>query len=216
MKSKIFHSSQYKKIQTDIKNRLNKFSREELGIARTVRESGDRISNAVTKEASDILKKISTKFTASEGSKAMEAFTFWDQDRLEYHVDIITHRIEAKFSMPNITSVDRLQKLYEADKAFFITSVIDYSTNSKKDNVSRVTMVPIEFLSWKCLRIGSLGTGQLQIKKASEIVVDTRKTRKDWMLEFADNLLDFYINQSKKIVGYMDKANKLKKEWREK
>ena len=33
-------------------------------------------------------------------------------------------------------------------------------------------------------------------------------------IDFSDKLNDFYINEAKKIVGRLDKANKLKNEWK--
>jgi hypothetical protein len=59
-----------------------------------------------------------------------------------------------------------------------------------------------------------LGTGQIQIKNAKIIKFNEFYSRKTWMIEFSDRLNDFYINEAKKIVGRLDKSNRLKSGWK--
>jgi len=65
--------------------------------------------------------------------------------------------------------------------------------------IDTVTFVPIEFISWDCLTLGSLGWGQIQIANANTVILSPRNKRKKWMVEMCDNLLDFYPKEMLKI-----------------
>lgn len=216
MKSRIFHSKQYESLQKKFVAALNNRAATELGVKRTPRESGDRISKIVREEAINVLGSLATRVEPSTKAKAMETFTFWDDDDLEYHVDVITHRIETSFNMPNITSVDRLINFYADDQKYFIVLIVDYESKAQKNHIKNVTLAPIEFLQWDCLTIGDLGTGQLQIKKAKDIRIDVGHSRKSWMIEFADQVNAFNVKKAKKAVSFLEISNKLKKTWKSK
>ena len=194
---------------------LNSRSKKELGIlAKTgVRETTYKITQSLNSAISSILGKTPTFSTSA---KAMENFSFSDDEKLKYLVNIVTHRVETKFNMPNLTSVDRLINLYKSDKRYFIILLISYEVTKNTNFIKEVHFKPIEFFSWDCLRLGALGTGQIQIKKAKEVVIEQNLSRKEWILEFCDKMNDFYINEAKKTVTRLDRANKLKKEWKPK
>ena len=213
MKSKLFHTNDFKAIEKKIKDFLNSQSKNTLGIATntSVRTSGDQIPSVIKSEISNILGK---PVEFPESRKSMYNFSFSDEDKLKYHVNVVTHRIETKFNMPNITSVDRLIELYKNDKNYFIILMISYEASKSNNYIKEVHFKPIDFFSWDCLGLGALGVGQIQIKKAKHVVIIQNYSRKAWMIDFSDRLNDFYINEAKKIVGRLDKASKLKKEWK--
>jgi len=59
--------------------------------------------------------------------------------------------------MPNLTSVERLARLYEDDTNYFVVLMVTYEIDKLKARVSGVLFVPVEFLGWDCLTIGALG-----------------------------------------------------------
>jgi len=114
--------------------------------------------------------------------------------------------------MPNLTSVERLARFYEDDKNYFVILVVAYNLNDTHVEVSKVHFIPIEFLSWKCLTIGALGWGQIQIANSNNIII-VPQSRKKWMLELCDTLFDFYPSEIGKIKERIDYFKKVKSRW---
>jgi hypothetical protein len=79
-----------------------------------------------------------------------------------------------------------------------------------------VNFLPIEFLSWKCLTIGALGWGQIQIANSEKLIIEAGKSRRSWMLEFCDNVLAFYPREMNKIAYRMDHFEKVRAFWESK
>lgn len=65
--------------------------------------------------------------------------------------------------------------------------------------IEQATFVPIEFLGWDCLTIGALGWGQIQIANSNRITINPQYSRKSWMIEFCDTMLEFYPKEIAKI-----------------
>jgi len=97
----------------------------------------------------------------------MADLAFNDREGNYYVIDVKTHRLDTKFNMPNLTSVQRLARFYEDDKNYFVILAVAYSVVELQIKVERVHFVPIEFLSWDCLTIGALGWGQIQIANSN-------------------------------------------------
>ena len=57
------------------------------------------------------------------------------------------------------------------------------------------------------------GTGQIQIKNASEIIKINKYSRKDWMNDFAEYLIAFYVKENDKLSVRLLKANSTRVEW---
>lgn len=118
--------------------------------------------------------------------------------------------------MPNLTSVERLTRFYEDDNNYFVVLTVAYNIIGTKVKVETVHFVPIEFLSWECLTIGALGWGQIQIANSNNIIVTPKNTRKKWMLEFCDIMLEFYPKEITKIDKRIKHFEKVKKAWEKK
>lgn len=147
----------------------------------------------------------------------MADLAFTDKNDLYYVVDVKTHRLETKFNMPNLTSVERLSRFYEDDKNHFIVLMVAYNILSgTRIKVERVSFVPIDFLSWDCLTIGALGWGQIQIANANQIIVNPGYSRKKWMLELCDVLFEFYPREVEKVKSRIEYFKKVKSRWKEK
>jgi hypothetical protein len=143
----------------------------------------------------------------------MADLAFKDELRNYYVVDVKTHREETAFNMPNLTSVDRLARFYEDDANFFVMLMVKYRVTGTKVRVSKVHFIPIEYLKWSCLTIGALGAGQIQIANSKHIEIDPTKTRRSWMLEFCDTVLQFYPREISKITKRIGKFQKVREFW---
>ena len=216
-KSKIFYTDVYKELEKKIKIFLNK--QTDFLSPRTVnspRAVGDAIENILVENFGTILGDLSKEYSSQFARRAMADLAFADKDDFYYVVDVKTHRIDTKFNMPNLTSVERLSRFYEDDKNYFTVLKVNYKVENPKVVVYKVTFVPIEFLSWNCLTLGALGWGQIQIANANNVTVLPKNRRKNWMIEMCDNLLDFYPKEILKINERIDYFEKVKKYWQEK
>lgn len=218
MKSKIFYTDSYRKIENEIKSFLNKYpdflTKDTI---LSTRATGDAIQHILEENFQNIIQEFSKEYSGQFARRAMADMAFTDQDNLYYIVDVKTHRLETKFNMPNLTSVERLARFYEDDTNYYVVLIVAYNVISDvRIRVDRVHFVPIEFLSWECLTIGALGWGQIQITNANNIIVKHGYSRKKWMLELCDILFDFYPREIEKINDRIEYFKKIKKHWEEK
>lgn len=154
-----------------------------------------------------------SSYNAAFGRRAMEDVAFYDVDENYYVVDVKTHNIDTDFNMPNLTSVQRLSKLYNDDKQYFIILFVEYTTKNGVIEFENVIFFPIENLQWSCLNIGALGWGQIQITNANSICIDRMQTRKAWMLRLCDALEEFYPKEISKIQQRIDYFQDIKRFW---
>ena len=154
-----------------------------------------------------------TEYSADFARRSMADLAFKDNQQFCYIVDVKTHRSATKFNRPNLTSVDRLARFYEDDSNYFVILLVTYDLDGTSVAVSRVRFVPIEFVGWDCLTIGALGWGQIQIANSNYVNVVERQSRKKWMLELCDAVLEFYPKEMRKIGERMDRFEKLRTVW---
>lgn len=218
MMSDIFHTNTYKNIENNIKNFLNDYpdflSKDTI---QSTRATGDAIQNILGNHFKDILGNLCEDYSNEFARRSMADLAFKDQNDFYYVVDVKTHRLNTKFNMPNLTSVERLARFYEDDINYYVILMIAYDVISDiKINVEKVYFIPIEFLSWDCLTIGALGWGQIQIANANNIIVNTEYTRKDWMLQLCNNLFEYYPREIEKIKERIEYFKKVKQFWEKK
>jgi hypothetical protein len=214
MKSRFFTSGAYKKIEQKVLRLLNEqadFLSEDT--AGSTRAAGDAIQSIIEDHFEEILGEHGGEYSASFARRAMADLAFKDQPGNYYVVDVKTHREETAFNMPNLTSVDRLARFYEDDANFFVMLMVKYGVTGTKVKVSKVHFVPIEYLQWSCLTLGALGAGQIQIANSKHIEIDSTKSRRAWMLEFCDNVLQFYPREIVKINKRIGKFERVKEFW---
>ena len=143
----------------------------------------------------------------------MADLAFTDNDGFYTVVDVKTHREDTKFNMPNLTSVERLARFYESDSNIFCLILIRYVVKGTKVTATEVTFTPIEFLSWECLTVGALGWGQIQISNSNNIKIIDGYSRKKWMLDLCDTLLEFYPKEIQKIQERIGRFEDVKAYW---
>jgi hypothetical protein len=214
MKSPIFNSGANVEIEKKVLKLLNQqvdFLSEQT--AESTRAAGDAIQSIIEDNFEKILGEHGGEYSASFARRAMADLAFKDKTANYYVVDVKTHREETAFNMPNLTSVDRLARFYEDDTNFFVMLMVKYGVIGTRVTVSKVHFVPIEYLKWSCLTIGALGTGQIQIANSKHIEIDAAKSRRAWMLEFCDNVLEFYPREIAKTTKRISQFEKVKEFW---
>jgi hypothetical protein len=216
-RSSLFYTDKYKRIQSRIKSFLN--AHDEFlsgGTVQSTRAVGDAIQEVLAGSFPSILgKKACKDYSAEFARRAMADLAFEDADGFYYVVDVKTHRLSTKFNMPNLTSVDRLARFYEDDRNYFVLLMVAYEIEGLRAVVRRVRFLPIEFLGWDCLTIGALGWGQIQIFNSNYVTVNPRYSRKQWMIDMCDTLMDFYPREIAKINNRIERFRKLKRQWQE-
>ena len=205
--SKIFDESYRVIIEEKIKNLLNNvFDRSKIEWPWTVGDFlGDNLES--------LMEGYGVNYSISFARRAMADLAFYDANEFYYVVDVKTHRLDTDFNMPNLTSAERLTRFYEDDKNYFVILELAYAIKSVHVEVEHVHFVPIEFLGWDCLTIGALGWGQLQIANSNKINILTQNSRKEWMLQFFDRMLEFYPAEIGKINERIAYFKRAKKHW---
>lgn len=216
-KSSIFYTDKYKEIAEKIKTFLN--NQKDFLSVRTQnspRAVGDAIESIIVENFKEILGDLVSEYSSSFARRAMADLAFTDKDGFYYVVDVKTHRLDTNFNMPNLTSVERLSRFYEEDINYFSILKIDYQIRGTKVVIKHVAFAPIEFFDWGCLTIGALGWGQIQIANANVVNLVSKNSRKKWMLELCDTLLEFYPKEIGKIGERIDHFKKIRRFWAKK
>jgi hypothetical protein len=185
--------------------------------AASTRATGDAIQTIISEHLGELLGDLCAEYFPKFPRRAMGDLAFRDTDGLYYAVDVKTHRAGTQFSMPNLTSAKRLARFYERDTNYFAVLIVKYTAEATEVIVEKVCFVPIEWLSWQCLTIGALGWGQVQIADANVIDINEGYSRKAWMIELCDSMLQFYPKEVEKIITHrIDYFEGVREEWEEK
>ncbi|MDX2078494.1 MAG: hypothetical protein SFZ02_18830 [bacterium] len=177
------------------------------------RAVGDAIQSLLEKQFGQILGDIAKNYSSAFARRAMADIAFEDTYENFYLVDVKTHRLNTNFNMPNLTSVERIARLYEDDKNVFSILWVSYELQDFHVEVKGVRFFPIEALSGKCLTIGALGWGQIQIANANKIILNPEYTRKTWMLDLCDHVLSFYPREIGKIQERIIHFEHIRAKW---
>lgn len=215
MKSSFYHDGHYQNVAEKAKNYIN-YLNHDLAPENIddTRATGGTIEKLISKEFDTFLGDWCSKYKIAVSRRAMEDIAFTDKEGFYSVIDIKTHREDTKFNMPNLTSVRRLAKFYESDANIFSLLMVRYVIDDTRLKATNVIFSPIEFLDWKCLTVGALGWGQLQIADSSDIKVNHRYSRKKWMLRLCDAMRDFYPKEIQKIKKVrMGKFDEVKAHW---
>lgn len=215
--SSIFYTDAYREIENKILSFLN--AQRDLLSERSMnspRAVGDAIESVICEHFETILGDAIKEYSSSFARRAMADLAFTDTDGFYYVVDVKTHRLDTKFNMPNLTSVERLSRFYEEDTNYFVLLKIDYQVEGAQVVIKHVIFAPIEFFNWDCLTLGALGWGQIQIANANTVHIASKNSRRNWMLELCDTLLEFYPKEIGKIGERIDRFKRVRKFWEKK
>ncbi len=214
MPSQLFQTDDYHEVERRTVELLN--SQQNLlstSTAPSTRAVGDAVQTTLAENFAAILGKHCAEYSADFARRAMADFAFTDPDGYYYVVDVKTHRTDTRFNRPNLTSVERLARFYQDERNYFAVLMVSYTLAGTALDVSEVRFVPIEFLMWDCLTIGALGWGQIQIANSSYINVKPGYSRKSWMVELCDTVLEFYPREKAKIDERIGHFQQLKGYW---
>ena len=132
--------------------------------------------------------------------RSMEDMAFSDGQENYYAIDVKTHNLDTLFNMPNLISVKRLAQFYRNDdKNHFCIIIASYRVEKDKLLYEDCKFKPIEAFSWKCLTLGALGWGQIQIANANKLIFEKKVNRCKWMLDLCDKVSLFYDEEISKI-----------------
>ena len=217
MRSDFYYGGHCHGVASTIKEYINThqdfLSPQTSGSPRAV---GDALESLVAEKFDRFLGDWCSEYSSDFSRRAMADMAFTDKEGFYSVVDVKTHREDAKFSMPNLTSVERLARFYETDVNVFSLIVIRYDVEGTRVNVSEVLFSPIEFIDWSCLTIGALGWGQIQIADANRIRVADRYSRREWMLQLCEVMIAFYPREILKIQNRVDRFGDVKAYWKAK
>ena len=191
--SRIFSTNRYVEVAESTRRLLNDVPAFlSQYTADSPRATGDAIENILGDHFQAILGEDCAEYSASFARRSMADLAFSDHEGMYYVVDVKTHREDTRFNMPQLTSVERLARLYEDDTNYFVILLVKYLVKDMRVSVSEVIFVPIEFLDWDCLTVGALGWGQIQIANSNYVKIRPQYPRKAWMLEFCEVMFEFY------------------------
>lgn len=217
MKSNFYHNGTQRIVASKIRDYINSVQ-DFLSpqTANSTRAIGDALQSLVSEEFDTFLGEWSREYSSDFARRAMADLAFTDKEGIYSVVDIKTHREDTRFNMPNLTSVERLARFYESDTNVFSLILIKYSVEGTKVTASEVLFTPIEFLDWKCLTVGTLGWGQIQIANSNDIRVIDGYSRKKWMLELCQTMEEFYPREIGKIRDRIDRFRTIRTLWESK
>ena len=133
-----------------------------------------------------------------------------------YAIDVKTHNIFTDFNMPNLISAQRLADFYKTDdNNYFCIIIVSYKIENGELVYTDCHFKPIENFDWKCLTLGALGCGQIQIKNANNLLF-SEMSRKAWMLNLCTRMDTFYNKEIGKIGKRKNWFSQIKDDWENK
>lgn len=145
--------------------------------------------------------------------RSMEDMAFRDINDRYYAIDCKTHNLDTSFNMPNLISIRRLANFYRNDLNVFCVLIVEYKIVNGHIEYTNCYFKPIEAFSWKCLTIGALGWGQIQLANANVLKFNKKIDRKAWMLQLCDVIDQFYDEELGKINARKGWFDEVKEYW---
>lgn len=217
MKSSFYYQGHHQQVAIKIKEYVNSLKGFlSPPTARSPRAVGDALESLVADRFETFLGDWCGEYSSEFARRAMADMAFTDVEGIYSVIDVKTHREDSRFNMPNLTSVERLARFYESDSNVFSLIMIKYSIVGIDVEVSDVLFAPIEFLDWECLTVGALGWGQIQIANSNNIRTIEQNSRKDWMLQLCDVMMDFYPREIGKIRERIQRFGSVREYWENK
>ena len=214
MRSEFYYDDHYRVVANKVREYLISAPEAVSGLSvESPRAVGDTIEELISQQFDNFLGDWCGEYSSDFSRRAMADLAFTDTQGVYSIVDVKTHRQDTAFNMPNLTSVERLSRFYESDENTFSLLMVKYLVEDSKIVISDVLFTPIEFLDWNCLTIGALGWGQIQIANSNQIQINEGYSRKKWMLELCDILLNFYPKEISKTQQRITHFEDIRTSW---
>lgn len=172
----------------------------------TISEASEQrsVADIVEFEIKNILKglyktNLIKKYLEPRSKKSIEDMTLVGHDNVKNYVDTKSHNIGSEFSMPNLTSVEKLRKLLLNDKEELIYVFVSYGVNGQNVHITKIDVKYVWELSFDMLRIGSLGKGQLQITNMNKELKFTDIHKEKWLEELKSKVREYHNQRIKQI-----------------
>ena len=182
-------------IKTQLDENLTDFELVDGGQQRTV---GDLIESKVSEILKNTSSDLITEIRAPRSKKSIEDVTLVSSG-ITYYIDPKTHDVNSDFSMPNLTSIEKIKKLFLKNTEELVYVFVSYRIQEGVINIVDVKVFFIWELDISILGIGALGKGQLQIKNANESLVFTSKGKEKWYDDFKKVVQVYLKKQITKI-----------------
>jgi hypothetical protein len=174
---------------------LENFELIEGGQQRTV---GDLIESKVSEILFNSTSELISEKIAPRSKKSIEDVTLVSNG-VSYYIDPKTHDINSEFSMPNLTSVQKIKKLFDTTDKELIYVFVSYAITDGRVIISDIKVFFLWELDISILGVGALGKGQLQIKNANKNLVFTEKGKVGWYGDFKLLMQEFLKKQLIKV-----------------
>ena len=130
------------KFQKNIKNYLTNLITENLhdfdlvdgGQQRTI---GDLVEKKVVEIVSQNHGEIITEVKLSTGKKSMEDVSVVSEG-VTYMLDPKSHNTDSEFSMPNLSSISRIKKLFDNNKKEMMYVFVDYKIDEQVVRIEKI------------------------------------------------------------------------------
>lgn len=182
-------------IKTQLEENLTNFELVDGGQQRTV---GDLIESKVSEILRNSNSELITEKRAPRSKKSIEDVTLVSGGVL-YYIDPKTHDVNSDFSMPNLTSIEKIKKLFLNQNEELVYVFVSYRLQNGMINIVDIKVFFLWELDVSILGIGALGKGQLQIKNANNKLVFTSIAKENWYKEFKKLVQEYLKKQIIKI-----------------
>lgn len=182
-------------IKTQLEENLTNFELVDGGQQRTV---GDLIESKVSEILRNSNSELITEKRAPRSKKSIEDVTLVSGGVL-YYIDPKTHDVNSDFSMPNLTSIEKIKKLFLNQNEELVYVFVSYGIQNGMINIVDIKVFFLWELDVSILGIGALGKGQLQIKNANNKLVFTSIGKENWYKGFKKLVQEYLKKQIIKI-----------------
>lgn len=182
-------------IKTQLEENLTDFELVDGGQQRTV---GDLIESKVSEILRNSEGDLITEKRAPRSKKSIEDVTLVSGGVL-YYIDPKTHDVNSDFSMPNLTSIEKIKKLFQSQTEELVYVFVSYKIVNGIVNIVDIKVFFLWELDISILGIGALGKGQLQIKNANDSLIFTSQSKQIWYQDFKKLVQIFLKKQISKI-----------------
>ena len=176
-------------------DKLENFHLVDGGMQRTI---GDLIESKISKLLMEFNSELITEKKTARSKKSIEDITLLING-ISFYVDPKTHNLNSDFSMPNLTSVEKVKKLFFNNSEELVYIFVSYCIQESYVIIENIQVFCIWELDVSILGIGALGKGQLQIKDANKEIIFTNKTKEEWFSDFRSLVQNYLEKQKNKI-----------------
>lgn len=182
-----------------MKNQLQTLIREHLAYPESASLQQRGIADRIEDACNQIIRKNFSDVRPARSRRSIEDVSIGD-----VYVDHKTSDRALDFKMPNLISIDRLQKL---DRELLYNFVI---YDSSTQEINDVMVLTVYELNWDHLAIQNLGAGQLQISNMAAFLDNPRSdlTPVRWMERLRTEAIGFYQRLARKTQQRQEKWEK--------